>query len=68
MKRTASFAAALTALLLNSCALERPPEKRDVNHFLADARDLASVRRVMVLPKDCTKRSNSLKSSHGWSG
>jgi len=50
MKNVASLTATLAALLLGSCALERPPEKRDVNHFLADARDLASVRRVMVLP------------------
>ncbi len=49
MKLALPFAAMAFALL-GSCALERPPEKRDVNHFLADARDLASIRRVMVLP------------------
>lgn len=44
---------ALAALLLvcaAGCSLPRPPEKRPVNSYLADARDLASVRRIMVLP------------------
>lgn len=42
--------APLCGLALAACALERPPERRPVNHYLADARDLASVRRLMVLP------------------
>ena len=37
-------------LAFASCALERPPEKRAINSYLADARDLACVRRIMVLP------------------
>lgn len=41
---------AALALLLAGCALERPPEKRPLNHYLADARDLDCIRRVMVLP------------------
>ncbi|MGE3173696.1 MAG: hypothetical protein AB7O97_13815 [Planctomycetota bacterium] len=35
---------------LVGCMLERPPEQRPVNNYLADARDLANVRRIMVLP------------------
>lgn len=50
MTRAAWFASFAAAFALAGCALERAPEKRDVNHYLADARDLASVRRVMVLP------------------
>lgn len=41
----------LALLGLTACGLvERPPEKKPVNSFLADARDLANVRRIMVLP------------------
>ncbi|GDY03543.1 hypothetical protein LBMAG49_28720 [Planctomycetota bacterium] len=40
----------LACLLVAGCAMDRPPEKRPVNNYLADSRDLASVRRVMVLP------------------
>jgi hypothetical protein len=42
--------ATLLPVLLGGCAVERPPEKRVVNNYLADARDLANVRRIMVLP------------------
>jgi len=38
------------ALLTAACLLPRPPERRAVNKYLADTRDLASVRRIMVLP------------------
>ena len=38
------------ALLSAGCVLPRPPEKRPINNYLADARDLASVHRIMVLP------------------
>lgn len=37
-------------LFLAGCALERPPEKRPLNHYLADPRDLDCIRRVIVLP------------------
>ena len=38
------------ALLSAGCLLPRPPETRAINNYLADARDLASVHRIMVLP------------------
>jgi hypothetical protein len=41
---------ALLLLLLPACHWERPPEKKPINSYLADARDLANVRRIMVLP------------------
>lgn len=44
------FALVAMVLLLAGCALERPPEKRPVNHYLADPRDLDCVRRILVLP------------------
>lgn len=40
----------LACLLLAGCTLPRPPEKRAVNSYLADHRDLENVRRIMVLP------------------
>lgn len=40
----------LPMLLLPACNWERPAEKKPINCYLADARDLASVRRIMVLP------------------
>lgn len=41
---------ACACVLLGACAAGRPPEKRPVNNYLADARDLVNVRRIMVLP------------------
>lgn len=40
----------LLPLLLPACNWPRPPEKKPINCYLADARDLANVRRIMVLP------------------
>lgn len=37
-------------MLLGACALERPPELRPINFYLAESADLANVRRIMVLP------------------
>jgi TolB-like protein len=42
--------APLLLLCALGCTTHQPPEKRPVNAYLADPRDLASVRRVMVLP------------------
>lgn len=50
--RVLAAGAVLLFSLPGGCMLERPPEKRAVNCYLADARDLASVRRIMVLPFD----------------
>lgn len=50
MSRAGCSLLAVTALLLAACALERPPEKRAINSYLADARDLECVRRIMVMP------------------
>jgi hypothetical protein len=45
------LAACLLAILaLGACRLERPPARKAINSYLADARDLATVRRIMVLP------------------
>ncbi|MBK8099269.1 MAG: hypothetical protein IPK26_19340 [Planctomycetes bacterium] len=41
---------ALFALGLCGCQLERAPERRSINSYLADERDLANVRRIMILP------------------
>lgn len=41
---------AALGLVLGACNWTRPPERKPVNTYLADARDLASVRRIMVLP------------------
>lgn len=38
------------ALLSGACQLERPPEKKTLNSYLAEPADLANVRRIMVLP------------------
>jgi TolB-like protein len=38
------------ALPLAACSWERPPERKPINFYLADTRDLANVRRIMVLP------------------
>jgi hypothetical protein len=47
---------------LGACSMPRPPEQRVIDSYLADPRDLANVRRVMVLPfaeepgvDDCTQ-------------
>jgi hypothetical protein len=48
MSRAAALA--LLGALLVGCSLGRPPEKREVNCYLADTRDLVNVRRIMVLP------------------
>lgn len=38
------------ALPFAACAIERPPEKKLLNKYLAEPADLANVRRIMVLP------------------
>ena len=48
---------------LAACQLERPPEPKAINSYLAESTDLANVRRIMVLPfaheagvnADCSK-------------
>ncbi len=51
MTRARSLLPLLAAALVGSaCNLPRPPEQRSLNNYLADSRDLANVRRVMVLP------------------
>jgi len=50
MKRTITFAACVTALLLSSCQLGRPARQKAINSYLAEPTDLANVRRIMVLP------------------
>ena len=50
MTRTAALLFA--AMALGACQMQRPPEQRAVDSYLADPRDLANVRRVMVLPFD----------------
>ena len=51
------------AVAFAGCAMERPPEAKPINSYLAERADLANVRRIMVLPfahesgvsADCTK-------------
>jgi TolB-like protein len=50
MKPVAVTIGCATALLLGACNLTRPPQKKPINFWLADARDLANVRRIMILP------------------
>ena len=38
------------AMTFSACQIERPPEKKKVNSYLAEPADLANVRRIMVLP------------------
>jgi len=64
--RAAALPSVLCALALGAlgaCSMPRPPEQRVIDSYLADPRDLANVRRVMVLPfaeepgvdTDCTQ-------------
>src|SRR6185436_6245035 len=68
-RQPVTCAAALPSVLcamalgaLGACSMPRPPEQRVIDSYLADPRDLANVRRVMVLPfaeepgvDDCTQ-------------
>jgi TolB-like protein len=40
----------LATFALVGCNLERPPEKKPINSYLAEKEDLVNVRRIMVLP------------------
>ncbi|GAB4146105.1 MAG: hypothetical protein Fur0037_14130 [Planctomycetota bacterium] len=40
----------LSLVAAGACNWERPPEKKPINCYLADSRDLMNVRRIMVLP------------------
>ncbi len=50
MNRIGTALFVLATSVAGSCQLERPPEQKVINNYLADARDLANVRRIMVLP------------------
>lgn len=51
MRRCLLLAGLLASLLtLPACNWERPPQKQPINSYLGDPRDLANVRRIMVLP------------------
>lgn len=45
-----AFGPIALALLAGACQWERQPERKPINSYLAEPADLASVRRVMVLP------------------
>jgi TolB-like protein len=50
MRRLATIAACAAAMSLTSCELVRPNRPKQINSYLAEPADLASVRRIMVLP------------------
>lgn len=47
---TAVLGALVGLATLPGCNLERPPEPKAINSYLAEPTDLANVRRIMVLP------------------
>jgi hypothetical protein len=63
MRGLLSMVLLLPLAATGGCLLERPPEPKPINAYLAEPNDLANVRRIMVLPfghetgvtADCTK-------------
>lgn len=48
--RLLALGSIVAALSLAGCQMERPPEAKPINSYLAEPADLANVRRIMVLP------------------
>lgn len=59
MKRGPALCCLVSALVVTGCQSLRPPQKKPVNAFWADPRDVDSVKRIMFLPLAAAPRINA---------